>query len=207
MVSVRLILENADLEEYMDSPQPWHRRFPSLSTLCPIVKAVENSYTPVNSKNGSEITTNHTFGINTMTLLEQQLHKICDHHRIDLVYAFGSRAREISEFLCGLGQIDKGNFSDVDMGVRSSPKRKAMSVREKVGITAEIEDLLGVGRVDLVILSEADPFLSANIVRGERIFYRDPYAADEYELYILRRAGDLAPLEKERLSLIFANAS
>jgi len=67
----------------------------------------------------------------------------------------------------------------------------------------EIEDLLGVGRVDLVILSEADPFLSANIVRGERIFCRDPYAADEYELYILRRAGDLAPLEKERLSLIF----
>jgi hypothetical protein len=89
------------------------------------------------------------------------------------------------------------------MGVKSSPKRKAMSVREKVEMAAEIEDLLGVGRVDLVILSEADPSLSANIVRGERIFCRDPYAADEYELYILRRAGDLAPLEKERLSLIF----
>jgi hypothetical protein len=47
--------------------------------------------------------------------------------------------------------------------------------------------------------------LSTNIVRGERIFCRDPYAADEYELYILRRAGDLAPFEKDRLSLIFAN--
>ena len=55
-----------------------------------------------------------------------------------------------------------------------------------------------------MLLSEADPFLSANIVRGERLFCRDPYAADEYELYILRRAGDLAPLEKERLGLIFA---
>ena len=187
----------------MDSPQPWHRRFPSLPTLCPIVKTVENSYTPVNSKNRSEITTNHTFEIKTMTLLEQQLHKTCDHHRIDLVYAFGSRACEIREFLCGRGEIDNENSSDVDMGVKSSPKRKAMSVREKVEMAAEIEDLLGVGRVDLVILSEADPFLSANIVRGERIFCRDPYAADEYELYILRRAGDLAPLEKERLSLIF----
>jgi hypothetical protein len=69
-----------------------------------------------------------------------------------------------------------------------------------------MEDLLGVGRVDPVILSEVDPFLSANIVRGKRIFCRDPYTADEYELYILRRAGDLAPLEMERLSLIFANA-
>ncbi|MCG6534496.1 MAG: nucleotidyltransferase domain-containing protein, partial [Syntrophales bacterium LBB04] len=79
-------------------------------------------------------------------------------------------------------------------------------VREKVGRAGQTEDLRGVGRVDLVILSEADPFLSANIVRGERLFCRDTYAADEYELYILRRAGDLAPLEMERLSLIFANA-
>ena len=81
-----------------------------------------------------------------------------------------------------------------------------MTVREKVEMAGAMEDLLGVGRVDLVILSEADPFLSANIVRGERIFCRDSYAADEYELYILRRAGDLAPLEMERLSLIFSNA-
>ena len=141
-----------------------------------------------------------------MASLEQQLREICDRHHIDLVYAFGSRACEVREFLCDLGPIDKSNSSDVDMGVKTSPKHKAMSVREKVEMAAEIEDLLGVGRVDLVILSEADPFLSANIVRGERIFCRDPYAADEYELYILRRAGDLAPLELERLSLIFANA-
>ena len=158
-------------------------------------------------KTGPEISANRALESNTMALLEQQLHEICDHHRIDLVYAFGSRACEVREFLCGLGQIDKGNSSDVDMGVKTSPKLRAMSVREKVEMATEVEDLLGVGRVDLVILSEADPFLSANIVRGERIFYRDPYAADEYELYILRRAGDLAPLEKERLSLIFANAS
>ena len=139
-----------------------------------------------------------------MTLLEQQLHKTCDHHRIDLVYAFGSRACEISEFLRSLRQMDQENPSDVDMGVKPSPKRKSMSVREKVEIANEVEELLGVGQVDLVVLSEADPFLSANIVRGERVFCRDPYAADEYELYILRRAGDLAPLEIERLSLIFS---
>jgi len=138
-----------------------------------------------------------------MASLEKQLRKICDHHRIDLVYAFGSRACEVREFLRNLGPIDKSTASDVDIGVKPSPKHKAMSVREKVEMAAEIEDLLGVGRVDLVLLSEADPFLSANIVRGERLFCRDPYAADEYELYILRRAGDLAPLEKERLGLIF----
>lgn len=142
-----------------------------------------------------------------MASSEQQLRAMCDHHRIDLVYAFGSRAGEVRGFLCGLGQMDKGNPSDVDLGVKPSPRRKALSVREKVELAAEVEELLAVRRVDLVILSEADPFLSANIVRGERIFCRDPYAADEYELYILRRAGDLAPLEKERLNLIFTKAN
>jgi predicted nucleotidyltransferase len=172
--------------------------------LHPIVKVTEYGYTPSTQlKPGPVVSANSALESNTMDLLKQQLHKTCDHHRIDLVYAFGSRACEIREFICGRGEIDNENSSDVDMGVKSSPKRKAMSVREKVEMAAEIEDLLGVGRVDLVILSEADPFLSANIVRGERIFCRDPYAADEYELYILRRAGDLAPLEKERLSLIF----
>jgi predicted nucleotidyltransferase len=141
-----------------------------------------------------------------MTSRQKQLLKICDHHHIDIVYAFGSRAREVSEFLCGLGPIDKSTTSDADIAIKSSPNHSTVPVREKVEIAAEIEDLLGVGRVDLVILSEADPFLAANIVRGERLFCRDPYAADEYELYVLRRAGDLSPLETERLSLIFTNS-
>ncbi len=70
----------------------------------------------------------------------------------------------------------------------------------------EMEDLFEVDRVDLVILTEADPFLAANIIRGERLFCEDDYIADEFELYILRRAGDLAPLEKERLNLIFGES-
>jgi len=56
--------------------------------------------------------------------------------------------------------------------------------------------------VDVVVIPEVDPFLAANIIRGERIYCRDKYSADEYELYILRRAGDLIPLERERISLI-----
>ena len=59
-----------------------------------------------------------------------------------------------------------------------------------------------VTRVDLVSFRDADPFVAANIVRGERLFTQDNYLADEYDLYILRRAGDLAPLERERIALI-----
>ena len=75
-----------------------------------------------------------------------------------------------------------------------------------VKLAIELEELPGVERVDLVMLSEADPFLSANVIRGERIFCKDPYLADEYELYILRRAGDLTPFERQRLSMILNEA-
>jgi predicted nucleotidyltransferase len=175
--------------------------------IYPIAGGTENSYTaliPVKRRT-PELTANLTLGSKIMRLREQ-LREICDRHDIDLVYAFGSRAGEVKAFVYGIGKMDKSTTSDVDIGIKASPKRGAMSVREKVEVASEMEDLLGVERVDLVTLSEADSFLSANIVRGERIFSRDPYSAEEYELYILRRAGDLAPLEHERLSMIFTKA-
>lgn len=67
---------------------------------------------------------------------------------------------------------------------------------------AYLEDFLFVSRVDLVVIPEVDPFLAANIIRGERLYCKDAYEADEYDLYILRRAGDLIPLERERILLI-----
>ena len=66
----------------------------------------------------------------------------------------------------------------------------------------KLEDLLDVGKVDLVLLSEADPFLSVNIIRGERLFSSDERWADEYDLYVLRRAGDLAPFEQLRIESV-----
>jgi hypothetical protein len=66
---------------------------------------------------------------------------------------------------------------------------------------------MGAARVDLVDLATADPFLAANVIRGERLHAADGRAADEYELYVLRRAGDLAPLERERMALILGRRS
>jgi len=52
------------------------------------------------------------------------------------------------------------------------------------------------------VLEDADPFLAAEIIKGERLFARDEYEADEFDLFVLRRAGDLIPLKRERLNLI-----
>jgi hypothetical protein len=52
------------------------------------------------------------------------------------------------------------------------------------------------------VLEQADPFLAVNIIRGERLFCSDEYEADQYELYVLRRAGDLAPFERMRIDSV-----
>jgi len=89
--------------------------------------------------------------------------------------------------------------SDVDIAILTAAP---LSLDQKVRFAQALEALLDVPRVDLVTLADADPFLAANAIRGLRLFAHDPYQADEYDLYVLRRAGDLAPLERERMSLI-----
>jgi len=73
-----------------------------------------------------------------------------------------------------------------------------------VEIILALEALFGVKRVDLVVLPEAGPYLALDIIRGELIYCRDPDQQAEDELYILRRAGDLAYFEKERRKMILA---
>ncbi|MEJ2723122.1 MAG: nucleotidyltransferase domain-containing protein [Deltaproteobacteria bacterium] len=138
-----------------------------------------------------------------MSQLHRQIRELCDRYGLDLMYTFGSRSQEIINYFYDRGELNRAATADVDIGAKVK-KGSTLSAREKVSLAIELEELLGAARVDLVILSEAGPFLAANIIRGERIFCRDAYLGDEYELYVLRRAGDLAPLERERLDMIFS---
>lgn len=129
------------------------------------------------------------------------LRQLCESFGVDILYAFGSRAGEARAWLEGeLPSLPPGP-SDLDIGVKPA-RGVRFSVHDKVRLAVALEDLFGVGRVDLVSLDDADPFLAAEIVRGERLYARDEDDADEYDLYVLRRAGDLAPLERERIALI-----
>jgi uncharacterized protein len=133
--------------------------------------------------------------------LHESLVELCQQYSIDILYVFGSRAKEVKAmFDLNLPALPDSD-SDVDIGIKPS-KNVKLSSRKIVELMQALEDLLGVPRVDLVILPEANPFLAVNIIRGERLYAQDEYLADEYDLYILRRAGDLAFLERERLSLI-----
>ena len=131
----------------------------------------------------------------------QALARFCRDHHVEMLYAFGSRAKQAMSLAAGSSSIHASPDSDLDIGVKVSVNGRA-DVREKSLMALELEELFEAPRVDLVFLHEADPFVAANVIRGERLFAVDTHDADEYELYVLRRAGDCAPLERERLALI-----
>jgi hypothetical protein len=133
--------------------------------------------------------------------LRSRLDDFCRIHNLDVLYVFGSRCGEVCRHLDEDRLVPAASSSDVDIGILP-PESVMLPVDRKVAMAAELEDLLGVSRVDLVVLPEADPFVAVNVIRGERLFFRDVRRADEYELFVLRRAGDLAPFERERLAMI-----
>ena len=126
---------------------------------------------------------------------------MCREFQVDILYAFGSRAREVYAWLQNDEERLAGSNSDVDIGAKPSPGVE-YDVAQKVRLAIALEDMLDVSRVDLAILPDVDPFVAANIIRGERLYTADDYRADEYDLYILRRAGDLAFMERQRQKLI-----
>lgn len=124
------------------------------------------------------------------------LETICRARGVAILYCFGSRAREALAWLdSSEGELLPGP-SDVDVGVKPLPGVK-LRLRAEVGLTQALEEFLGVDRVDLVNLDSANPYLAAEIIHGERLYADDDYAADNYDLYVLRREADLAPLEEE----------
>ena len=129
------------------------------------------------------------------------LGKIASRYRLSAVYLFGSRAKEAAALLLHGSEGLPESGKDLDIAVLPGAQ-VVLSAREKVEISLGLEELFGSTRVDLVVLPEADPFLAVNAIRSERVYCSDEHRADEYELYLLRRAGDLVPLERQRIRMI-----
>jgi predicted nucleotidyltransferase len=123
--------------------------------------------------------------------------QIARRYHVDSLYVFGSRAAEISARVRGQGAICEHPQSDIDIAIQPD-RNHHLSAQERVRLTSALEDLFDVGRVDLVLLPEANPFLAVEAIRGELLVCCDFDAQAEDELYILRRAGDLAPFERQR---------
>ncbi|MFO8032302.1 MAG: nucleotidyltransferase domain-containing protein [Desulfohalobiaceae bacterium] len=129
------------------------------------------------------------------------LKKLCDTYGVHDIYAFGSRAGEMLAWIRGDSVQTAHPDSDVDIGVLPLSSAK-WDAERKVKFSMELEDLFSVSRVDLVLLPEAEPFLTLDIIRGELLYTIDADEQARYELFVLRRAGDLLPFKKERIRMI-----
>ena len=116
---------------------------------------------------------------------------------IDALYAFGSRATEALARVEGGSAFEAGGPSDLDVAVLPLPGR-VLNTDERVALAAALEDLFPAPRVDLVVLPEAPPFVALAAVSGELLYAGDRVRESHYQLFVLRRAGDLAPFERAR---------
>lgn len=132
----------------------------------------------------------------------EMLETLAKRFAISELYVFGRRAREMTVKLQGPPSDPAFPEKDVDIGVEPLPGR-LLSVRERVELAIALEDLFMVNRVDLVVISEADPFLAVEIVRGELLYCEDLDEQAENELFLLARAGDLSRYRRERIADIF----
>lgn len=133
--------------------------------------------------------------------LADELSAVGARYGIAALYAFGSRAAEVAGRVRGQAVPSEFPGSDVDIGVQPASGRR-LSGPERVRLALELEELLAARRVDLVVLPETDPFLALDVIRGELLYCADADQEAEDELYVLRRAGDLAPYARERWRLI-----
>ncbi len=125
------------------------------------------------------------------------LEDISRFYSLTAIYVFGSQAVEAVSFLQGDAGASLNPEADLDIGIQPL-KDVRLTAQDRVAITQALEELFKARRVDLVVLPEATPFLALDIIKGELIYCDDPDRQAEDELYVLRRAGDLAYYEKKR---------
>lgn len=139
--------------------------------------------------------------------LRGRLSSLARKYGIADFYVFGSRAREIAARVHGSREpYQAPSESDADLAVR--PRHGvAFDADDRVSLTLALEDLFRVPRVDLVVLPEAGAFLALAAVSGELLYCENLTDQAEYELYVLRRAGDLLPFERIRRELILKHGA
>ena len=131
--------------------------------------------------------------------MKEKIAQMAGQYGLQIIYAFGSRAKEALEAVEGRLDRLSPTPSDLDIGVKPE---KRLTVEEKVEIAIFFEDLFDLPRVDVVVLPEAPVSLAVEIVTGEILYARDSTYEAEYQLYIMRMAADLLPYEREKQKMI-----
>jgi predicted nucleotidyltransferase len=131
--------------------------------------------------------------------MKDQITELATKYCLQIIYAFGSRAKDALDLIEGRIECLTSTSSDLDIGVK--PERP-LTIEEKVEIAIFFEDLFNIPRVDVVVIPEAPIFLALEIVTGEILYRQDETYEAEYQLYIMRRAAELIPYERIKQKMI-----
>lgn len=134
-----------------------------------------------------------------MGKIKDRIEGLAEKYKLQIVYAFGSRAKEALSMVEGKINCLSDGKSDLDLGIKPEIP---LNIEEKIEITLEFEDVFNISRVDLVIIPEASVFLALEIVKGELLYVKDDVYEAEYQLYIMQRAGELIPYERMKQKMI-----
>ncbi|MCX8116805.1 MAG: nucleotidyltransferase domain-containing protein [Desulfobacterota bacterium] len=133
---------------------------------------------------------------------KREIQRIASRYGLQMIYVFGSRAKEVLALVEGRIERLSAGPSDLDIGVKPN---KPLTVEEKVRIGLFFEDLFEVNRVDLIVIPEAPVFLALEIVTGEILYVHDSSYEAEYQLYIMRQAADLLPYERMKQRMVMGD--
>ena len=136
-----------------------------------------------------------------LTNLADTFSSLCRSHGLIAVFAFGSRECEIEQRLRGVEPAIEYPESDLDLGVLP-PQGAKLDVTQIVRFAISIEDLFRVPRADIVDLRKAPPYLALDAIRGHQVYCDDDFEVANFELFVLRRAGDLAYHERQRRRML-----
>ena len=134
-----------------------------------------------------------------MNEIKKDIIKIAERYGIQIIYAFGSRAKEALFMVEGEIQSLTKSTSDLDIGIK--PEHH-LTIEEKVEIALLFEDLFNVQKVDVVIIPEAPISLALDIVTGEILYAQDLTYEAEYQLYIMRLSTELQPYEQNKKEMV-----
>ena len=137
-----------------------------------------------------------------MKRIKEQISDIASRYGLQIIYAFGSRAKEASDLVENRIEHLPSTLADLDIGVKPE---KPLTLEEKVKIAILFEDLFDVPRVDLIVLPDAPIFWALEIVTGEILYMQDSNHEAEYQLYIMRMAADLLPYERMKQRMIMGD--
>ena len=138
---------------------------------------------------------------NAMNRYETSIRELAEQYRVFCFYSFGSRGREVLELVRGERQAPERSTSDIDIGVHYR-KGCRPELNDTIHLMQALEDIFQAPRVDLVDITLAPCALALEIIQGELIYCSDEIKQAEYELYVLRCAGDQAFLMNERYERI-----